>query len=272
MKTVIHAWTQEFNIDSDHLKKYNYLNEQKFYFGLGDLIRSTIKLFYLSKKLKFKLIIDIQLHPISQYLKIEKHILSDYVLENKNNVNYVCYGALEDYINNNNKNILLILTNDFYKDEIIDEDCKSFIKNIFIPNEKYQKFIDSKIQTIPFQNYNIVHYRLNDNDFLNKKENMDFNMYLEHLKLYSESNDILISDTLQLKKYLFANSNIFTFDVKICHLGLSKDKECIRDTLFEFFLITKSVKIKTYCKIHLVSGFVKWISKIYDIPLYNFNY
>ena len=70
MKTVIHCWTHEFNINQDHLNKYNYLKEKDFYFGLGDLIRSTIKLYYLSKTLGFNFIVDIQLHPISEYLTI----------------------------------------------------------------------------------------------------------------------------------------------------------------------------------------------------------
>ena len=57
------------------------------------------------------------------------------------------------------------------------------------------------------------------------------------------------------------------FDTKICHLGLSNDIDEIRDTLFEFFLLTYASKIKTYCKIHEISGFVSWISRIYDVPL-----
>ena len=57
------------------------------------------------------------------------------------------------------------------------------------------------------------------------------------------------------------------FDTKICHLGLSTDPDSIRDTMFEFFLIAGASKIKTYCKIHKMSGFVKWISQIYNIPV-----
>ena len=103
MKTVIHAWSHNFNINAIHLNKYNYLNESNFYFGLGDLIRSTIKLFYLSKSMNFNLIVDIQHHPISEFLKVEQHEYTDYVKNNKDNINYVCYGALEDYIKKVNK-------------------------------------------------------------------------------------------------------------------------------------------------------------------------
>ena len=132
MKTLIHVWTQNFNINQEHLNAYNYLNETNFYFGLGDLLRSSIKLYNLSKIMQFKLIIDIQLHPMATFLQVEKHEHSEYVLANKDNVDYVCYGGVEDYIYaHSDTDIMLILTNDFYRDGLICNDCKEFIKKIF---------------------------------------------------------------------------------------------------------------------------------------------
>ena len=273
MKTVIQVWTHKFNIDNEHLNKYNYLNETNFYFGLGDLIRSTLKLYKLSKQMGFAFIVDIQLHPISEFLKTDTHPYSDYVLEHKEDVDYVCYGAVEDYVNaHNDGDIMLILTNDFFSDDDVDNEGKQIIKNIFVPNYKFQNFINMKFSKIPFGKWNIFHYRLNDNDFLNKQESINYDMYLSHLKKNREENDILITDTKKLKHFIFKNDDIFMFDTKICHLGLSTNSDEIRDTLFELFLIIHSSKIKTYCKIHAVSGFVKWISKIYNIPLVQFNY
>jgi hypothetical protein len=268
MKTLIHVWTHNFNIETKHLLKYNYLKETNFYFGLGDLIRSTIKLFHLSKIMNFHFIVDIQLHPISEFLEVKKHKYSNYVLKNKNNVDYVCYGAVEDYINSHStKDIMLILTNDFYDKEDIDPDCKEFITKLLTPTKLFQKFINTKISKIPFEKFNIFHYRINDNEFLNKPENLDFEIYMKHLKENKEKNDILISDTKRLKKHIFLNDDIYMFDIKVCHLGLSKNPDEIRDTLFEFFLLTRASKIKTYCKIHGMSGFIKWISKLYEIPV-----
>ena len=274
MKTVIHVWTHEFNINQKHLKKYNYFNETEFYFGLGDLIRSTIKLYELSKSMKFHLIVDIQLHPISHFLELQTSKYSDLVKQNKNNIDYVCYGGLEDYINNNNNKILYILTNDFFEG-IVSNDCKKFIKNILIPSKEYKKYIDFQLSKIHFSNYNIFHFRLNDNEIKNNSNNnininINYTIYDELIKKINENkenNDILITDTLTFKDYVFFYTDIFLFETKICHLGLSKDYDSIRDTLFEFFLITNSKKIKTYCKIHKISGFVKWISQVYDIPI-----
>jgi hypothetical protein len=270
MKIVIHTWTHNFNIDQEHLKKYNYYNETNFFFGLGDLIRSTIKLFYLSKKMNFRLIVDIQLHPISHFLKNEKHEYSDIVLKNKDNIDYVCYGGVEDYINQHNDNeIMFILTNDFCEEQNINNECKDFIKKILTPKHDYELFIQRKMKTIPYSNFNILHYRLNDEEFLKKKSSVVFDEVYHNMQKNKEWNDILITDTSKFKQFVFLKNNpVFMFDIKICHLGLSKNLDEIRDTLFEFFLITKCSKIKTYCKIHEMSGFVKWISKIYDIPIH----
>jgi hypothetical protein len=269
MKTVIHVWTHDFNISQEHLNKYNYLNEKEFYFGLGDLIRSTIQLYDLSKKMNFRLIVDLQLHPISSFLELQKTEYSDFVLQNKNNVDYVCYGAVEDYINESKKEISLIFTNDFFNG-VVTDDCRNFIKNILKPTSEYQKYIDFQLSNIVFKNYNIIHYRLNDDEFKNNGS-VKSNDYLvnmtKNLNNNKENNDILVTDSLLFKEYAYLNSDIFIFDTKICHLGLSKDYYAIRDTLFEFFLISRSKKIKTYCKIHKVSGFVKWISEVYNIPI-----
>ena len=270
MKTVIFVWSHHFNIKKEHLEKYNYLKETNFFFGLGDLIRATIKLYFLSKKMNFHLIVDIQLHPISSFLKIEKHKYSNLVLLNKNNIDYVCYGAVEDYINSKEDNsISFLFTNDFFEYDIT-EDIKRFIKKILQPTNIFQNYINNKLKKIKKKPFQILHYRLNDDEFLNKKVNNDkkFKQLFDELVKIKEEKDVLISDTKSFKDYVFLNDvNIMMFDINICHLGLSSDKDLIRDTLFEFFLITYSSKIKTYCKIHQMSGFVKWISLIYDIPI-----
>jgi hypothetical protein len=270
MKTIIFTWTQKFNINIEHLEKYNHLNETNFFFGLGDLIRASIKLFYLSKKMNFRLIIDLQLHPISSFLKEQKHEYSCLVLNNKDNIDYICYGAVVDFIKSKpDDSVSILFTNDFYGGEIT-EDIKKFIKNLLQPTYIFQKFINRKLDKIKIKPFQILHYRLNDDEFLNKNINKEnkYKKLFDHFLTIKEDNDLLISDTQTFKDYIFQkNNNIMMFNINICHLGLSTDKDAIRDTLFEFFLITYASKIKTYCKIHQMSGFVKWISKIYDIEV-----
>jgi hypothetical protein len=266
MKTVIFVWSQEFNIDKERLEKYNYLCEKKFNFGLGQLINATIKLFNLSKIMEFTLIVDIQLHPVSLYLKNEPHEYSGMVYKNKDNIDYVCYGEVENYIEKSNSDILYIFTNDFYEGEITNE-CKEFIKRILSPNDKFSSFIEEKIKTIPYEYFNIMHFRINDSEIIEKKPDTKMNNLIKNIRDAQEEKDVFITDNKFLKNLVFLNTDIFMFDTKICHLGLSKKIDEIRDTLFEFFLITKSSKIKTYCRIQNISRFVKWASIIYDIPI-----
>jgi hypothetical protein len=269
MKTIIFAWSQKYNINEEHLRKYNYYNETNFFFGLGDLIRASMKMYSLSKKMNFHLIVDLQLHPISSFLKIEKHEYTHLVLKNKDNIDYVCYGAVEDYVNYKpDDSISFLFTNDFF-DGPLTPDIKDFIKHLLTPTDIFQKYINEKLKKIKKKPFQIMHYRLNDDEFLNKiKNTCQYEEILTNLQKIKEPNDILISDTKSFKDLVFKNTiEIMMFDINICHLGLSTDEDAIRDTLFEFFLITYSSKIKTYCKIHAMSGFVKWISAIYEIPV-----
>ena len=272
MKTVIHVWTHHFNINHERIKKYNYYNETEFYFGLGDLLRSTIKMYDLSKTMNFNFEVNLQLHPIFPFLKKNESIYDEFVIQNKTNIEYVCYSELEDYINESPHDILYILSNDFYEKKEITEDCKNFIKNIMTPTPEFQQYIDYMLSKMPFNKmYNILHYRLNDDEFKNKNSSKSLN-YLNDLTdnviKQKEPNDILISDSISFKQHIFLNTYIYIYETKICHLGLSTDNDAIRDTLFEYFLLTRSSKIKTYCKIHAISGFVKWVSMVYDIPVF----
>lgn len=267
MKTLIHVWTHHFNIDQNHVSKYNHLGETNFYFGLGDLIRSTIKLYYLSKKMNFNLYVDLQLHPISQFLTLPFNPFSQLVLDNRDNVEYVCYGAVEAYISNAQQNkILYILTNDFYDGEV-DEDCKEFIKSILQPSPKMEEYVNYVIDNLPFSNFNIIHVRIGDQYFNNKKTDVNLKEIMKIISSHKTENDILITDTPYLKKEMFINESIFSLNTLICHLGLETNPDKIRDTLLDFYLMTRCASIKTYCKIHEVSGFVKWVSIIYDKPL-----
>jgi hypothetical protein len=116
-KTVIQVFTH---------KVCNLITTNKANFwGLGDIIRGTVKLYHLSKKMGFHLIVDIQLHPISKFLKVQPHKYSDFIKQNEDHIEFI--GSAESYIVSSNREILYFLTNDAFEGEI-DTDCKEFIK------------------------------------------------------------------------------------------------------------------------------------------------
>ena len=258
-KIVIHTWTH-------NVKNLQQTNVDHFW-GLGDIIRGTVKLFQLSKKMNFELIVDIQHHPISKFLKCTNQKYKDLVKKNANNIDFVMSGEVENYIESNDNDIIMLLTNDLCDVTAIDDECKEFIKNIFTPTDFFREYMDIKKEDIPINDYNIIHFRLGDDELVRKNMiNVD-NEIIEKLKMCKESNDILVSDSEYFKKYVEKNVDIHLFNTKTTHFGYQKRPSEMMDTLFEFFLLMNAKKIKTYSVYTWISGFVYWIHKIYDIPL-----
>lgn len=264
MKTVIFTWTQKVsNLHSD---------DRDHFWGIGDIIRGTIHLFQLSKRLHFRLIVDTQLHPISKFLRKIEHEYSELILDNKNRVNFILPNNVEnhitDYLNNDN-DILYFFGNGFYTEELTNE-CQEFIKNILMPNEELENCISDKMKEIPYCNYNILHYRLGDDEMVrgdNTNHTNNKHLYLEHVIRNYGNRDVLMSDCDSLKKYVKENTNIFMFDLDIAHMGYSQHENIIKDTLVEFFIMTKAERIKTYSIYSWDSGFARSIHDIYNIPL-----
>ena len=271
MKTVIQVFTQNIKNNKDYWG----------YWGLGDLIRGTIHLHQLSKKLNFNLIVDYQLHPIANFLKNNNHVYSDLIKQNKNNIMFIDQNCAENYIINNKNDIIYFLTNDFYKEEIT-QDTKDFIKKILETNESFNSDlinIKNKLNC----NFNILHFRFGDIEIKNEKIKNDKNkdekiiLFLEMLKNIT-FNNLLITDSEIFKQKIKILKNINTLDTKITHLGYDKNFNNIKDTLLEFFIMIYSSKIYTYSIFNHnngISGFVYFINKIYDIPIiciiYNYD-
>jgi hypothetical protein len=259
-KTVIQTWTQNVR----NLEK----NDVENFWELGDLIRGTVKLYQLSKKMNFELIVDIQNHPISKFLKCTNTKYKDLVKNNANNIDFVIPGELENYIESNENDIIMLLTNDLCDVNDIDDECKEFIKNIFTPTDFFKEYIELKKEDIPINEYNIMHFRLGDDELVRRNETkFENNEIIEKLNKYREPNDILISDSEHFKNYVEKNVEIEMYNTRTAHFGYQKRPTEIMETLFELFLIMDAKRIKTYSVYTWISGFVYWIHKIYDIPL-----
>ena len=258
-KTIIQVWTH----DCKNYKSTEYYAR----WGLGDIVRGSIGLYQLCKKYRYEFICDIQLHPTSLCLEVTKHSYSDLVLKNKKNINFVPPNQIEQYITStNNEGITLLMTNAHLIHEITDE-CKDYFRNLFKPNFHFQQHIAEKQQCIPHPTFNVMHYRVagisGDHETFHKSKK-NYQTLLEHIQKFKQNNDILITDSLELKT--LAKEILFTFDTKIAHLGFHTDYESVRDTLLEFFIMTHANKIK-YHPANGPSGFIKIINYIFNVPL-----
>jgi hypothetical protein len=273
MKTVIQVYKQS-------IKKHNADGENvNTIIGLGDCIRGSYTLYKLSKIYNFNLIIDIRHHPISKFLKINEHQYNNLVNENINELKFFFYSNnLIDYILNSfQKNDIVFLhtnsiydENDIYSQNTVNvllEDEQIFLKNLFIPNDNFNNYICNKLNNL--NNFTIIHFRIGDKSFNNSNLCIDELKILENIfKNNYNDNDVLISDNEYFKKYIKSKYNINIFETSIGHIGyVNSNDNIIQDTLFDFFLISKSNKIKAYNTYEWISGFIHWTSKAYNIPL-----
>jgi hypothetical protein len=253
MKTIIQVWTH---------RCYN----QPGYWGLGDALRGTIQTFMLCKKKGYRFYVDLSLHPIHKFLIASENPYSDLVQSKKDKIRMIPASKnLELKLNAMEDGIHCFFTN-AHCTEKIDDECKTFIKTLLTPVSSLEDEIMKARLTIPYDSYSILHFRLGDQELVQKSK---INISRELLRLIHQNKDlksVLISDSNTLKNHPEVISDIFVLNTFSQHIGCS-DEESIKDTLIDFFLITKSDKIKTYSCYNWVSGFVNWASKIYDIPL-----
>jgi hypothetical protein len=129
-------------------------------------------------------------------------------------------------------------------------------------------------------NYSILHLRLGDEHLVKHVVNIQkYNEMLPIIDAHITPNDnmLIIADSFAFKQYLshvrphLTNRIIPTMPVHLSH-STDKDAHMIKETLFDLFLLTKSKCIKTYTIYTWVSGFVKWVSCAFNIPLISINH
>jgi hypothetical protein len=261
MKTVIHVWTQTpANVKSDDTHNF---------WGIGDLMRGVYGLYNLSVELGFRLIVDLSLHPVAQCLEVPRHEYSDLIQAHKDKILFVDPSRVKEHIQSQKGEVQFFITNmglDVFKIQP-SEGLKDFIKSLLKPNQAFQSYIDEQTKDVSLSYFNILHYRLGDNELVRKNTTRDFEPYLKHYRSHFELEDILMSDSQTFKRVVRDREFAITFDGPIGHMGYHSKKEDIQFSLFECLLVTKAQKIKSYSVHGYPSGFVFILSIIWDIPL-----
>ena len=262
MKTVILCWRQKCN----NMKQSELHN----FWGLGDLIRGTIGTFQLCKKHGYKLIVDTHTHPISVFLKNSKTEYSDLIDELGENITFKCPGEVENFIlESTRENPIIFMTNE-HCIEPIEEDVKEFIRDLISPNNEIVNDVSQIIQLLP-SDYIVKHVRLGDGEMVRNEQNTDkyFNL-LNKLMLMKTPKDVLFSDSYSFKKFATLHSGIIALNSETSHLGYHTDLNKLKNTMIDFYLISKSKMIYSYSEYSWNSGFVYWCSIIYNIPFKRF--
>lgn len=261
----------------NYLKNYETYNIKVVYYfkilngGIGDYLKYFIFLFHMCIEKKYRLyfLIDNETF-IKQYLymnKKEMYIQEDEIENNKH------------YINNYNEFINLKENDKFnIVKPFLLYDCFQFIplhdniSSIFsFSNEIIENEIIKKYENI---DYISLHIRLGDK-FLEIEDKFkgcqdDERIFNEEnvihfVENHKDQNIMLFCDNQQYKENLKKKyNNIIITSLNIAHIGLLNTKrECILDTVIEFYLLIKSKEI--YTPTH--SGFSITASKYGRIPL-----
>ena len=247
--------------------------------GLGDLLRGTVYLCELSQQLNFRLIVDTQLHPVSQFLLSTAHEYSEYVRQNKHRVlNLVnaanSASAIKQCVMAKTDDPILLIANT--ADNIHASPSAravALIRTILTPTDEFKAQFSAMCAELP--PYSILHLRLGDHDLVQQSANHEsYHALLPLVDAHVDDNTRIISDSAAFKQYLgkvrphLANCIIPTTPVHLSH-STDKDMHRIKDTLFDLFLLMHARDIKTYTSYTWVSGFVRWVSSAFNVPLFS---
>lgn len=281
-KTVINVWKQEY-------KPFTKSQENgATYWGLGDMLRGLICTHMVSLYYGYNHFIDFSLHPIGKVLKQRPHPHEEYVRKNIDSSMEeflqcpLNSGYVIDLIESSSFQTVLMSTNShpYIYDEYIPEETKQYISGIMTPTDEFQQDIDAVmdgiIQWTKGAPFNIIQYRLGDDALVvekDKKSKTELDNIKRHLKQHILPNEyyIILTDSNDFRQYIYRNlndiPNVFVFDHKISHIGYHEDDDALKNSMLEFFIITKSKKITSFSVYSWISGFVKAASVIYNIPI-----
>ena len=277
--------------------QYGYHN-YKLPIGFGDFLRGCLSLLQISKRYHINCEFYINMQ-IRQYLKnTEYNEIIDtvqssinYYTNQNTNFNDSNLHSLYNYYEYNNflegfvsfcnetaihKNTIYILTN-AYPIQHITTDDRERVQYLLEPNEEMSQYIDIHLNNIRLspKSYNIIHIRLGDEYLINNQHIHESRLHhitqMISLHMDATTSYILLSDNNDLNMYISGmKSNIKTIINKKMHTGTEAELIDIKNTLLDFYIMSKSNYILSFSMYGHGSSFSKWCAEIYNIPISSF--
>lgn len=254
--------TQLYHASEDRSKKYSFQ-------GLGDYIRGTIFLYDFCKNNNRIFSVNFTNHLLSEFVYCRTHR----TIEEANNTTYVakCFNQYDLIYTTNN-----VFTNEGYTFELTDEIKQFIIKASLTPRINLTEYINTKKMEYNLVNgkYTVIHIRMGDTYSVEKGEltgqAMRKIMFIEsslRMHMPNKEESIVISDTLEVE-HIFKSLGYKSMCLNKAHLGHHNiNRDGVRDTLIEFFIMTTANRIIQFSEYGWGSGFSDTVSKIYNIPI-----
>lgn len=269
----------------------HYLNAKAQ--GLGDFIRGSYCLYQLCKKFNVEFEMNVANHPLSKFLnnnniQYPQHVYNKTSHYNEINLTHISegkmvrddkfYGKIVNYLNKlepaQNGNIF-IGCNSFPIWSIITSDARQYVKSVLNPNDELKQYIDNTLSEIGLKEkeYSVIHVRCGDkfinSNNLSQMSNYNKILNIIHRHINNDKQYIILSDSVELKKIFQNRSNIHVYLKKITHMGENfvKTDETVKNTLLDFFIMSKAKDILSISNYSWGSGFSEMCALTYNVPL-----
>lgn len=167
----------------------------------------------------------------------------------------------------------------FPYDEVSPQEC-NFMESLLEPTNEMKIYVDETIQHIGFskKKFNIIHVRSGDIYLKNQTKIFD-SLYFKTIKneIFKIINNnksgnrdfLLIADNNEIKYLLcevFPEIKIIYKDITHLGEGIELEREKVKNTLLDFYLISNSASVYSFTVYPHGSGFSWWCATIYNIP------
>lgn len=255
--------------------------------GFADCVRGMIAVYHYSKKYNYDFYISKNIHPIFQFFKSAPYFIEDDFDDAMELIAPLSYDQIDMLLENlfQEGEDFALLTNSMYKNDKgelewfakLNKETQMFFRYLFIPNDE----INSKIKEIILTSYyftsdtkyNVIHLRTMELEDNKVKDNLYemVNFFFKKIEpLIKNSNDkfVLMTDSNNVGNMLCGLiPELCYWNNKKGHTGVfTEDIDSIRDTVIDFFIMSRAKKIFTVTDGYgHRSGFCKAVSVIYDI-------
>lgn len=248
--------------------------------GLGDLIRGMLVCSKICDNYGMKHIVLTKEHPIGEHLEYtydESSIPKNLILNDNpvpSGLTTFTEGSTQIY-KIASAGTHKIYTNFDYKlaflknvDHLLPPAQRTKIRNILTPNANSLVKLNEIRSKLP-EKYEILHFRFGDSthgQVPKHKIELCKQFILRKYSIHKYELPLIVCcDSPLIKRSL--PEEILVIPIEPVHVGNTTDKSKVLDTLIEYWIIANSERIISYTNYNWVSGFVRWVSWLNDIPL-----